>query len=291
MRPYLAPGLAVALLAALVGCGGSGGDGVVDTTTTGTTGTGGTTGTTGSTPVYRAAAGSYTVAFTGGDDAAAPTSYTGTGTATVASDGTVTIADLAATATGATTGTATRKVTAAVTAAGVVSGSLVVGTATAVPIAGTAAYSANGTYGLTFTAPSGTAFETDRLTLTALLPASGTYKGTSTGTDNRGGTYAGSPTATLGGTGALTASYTLTYRAGTARIGQPHALELALAADGSLTGTLTIGAGTAANQTSVTGTYTLASGTLTLTAKYTNVGVATASGYPTVTETLVLKKA
>ncbi len=288
MRSYLAPGLAVTLLAALIGCGGGGTDGI--STTGDTTGTTGTDTTGGPTPVYRAAAGSYTVAFTGSDNSAAPTAYTGTGTATVASDGTVTIADLSAIATGATTGAATRKVTAAVTTAGVVTGNLVVGTATAVPITGTAAYNADGTYGLSFTAPSGTATETDRLTLTALLPASGTYKGNSTGTDNRGTTYSGSPTATLGASGALTASYTLTYRAGTASIGQPHALELTLAADGSFTGTLTIGARTAVNQTSVVGTYTLASGTLTLTAKYTNVGVATASGYPTVTETLVLKK-
>ena len=294
MRRVL-PLLGIGLLAVLVGCGGDGGGGGgTDLTTTGTGGLDGGTnaGTDGSTTTLRAAAGGYTVKLSGTDNAPAQSAYAGTGAATVSSDGTVTVADLSVTASGGST--ATRKIVAAVSTAGVVTGTQTIGSGTAATLSGNAAYNPDGTYRVVFTAANGTAIETDTLTLTANLP-SGAYAGTSVGTDDQGGSYAATvPGVALGSTGRLTADYAVTYRSrtDTTSVVQGHSLDVTLASDKSLSGTVSIGSGTTSttSKATVSGSYTLDSGVLTLRFQYVNRSVIGVSGYPTVTETLTLKR-
>lgn len=290
MSRLLAPTLGVSLLAVLVGCGGGGSPSFGD----GTTGTIPTNPSDGSGTTMRAAEGTYAVVLAGTNDAKTPTNYAGTGSATVASDGTVTIRGLEVTASGGTTGTATRVVVAGVTTTGAVSGTVTVGSGTPVAFTGAAAYQTNGTYLLTVSSKSGDVTTTDKYTLTVTAPVASEYRVSSTGTDDQRATYSGTGTATIGSAGELKAEYTSNRKLSGTTFGQTNTISSAvLKFDYTLSGTLAIQTGQyGTNSAPLTGTWSLSSANvLTLRVTYVNPTYFNGSGKnPTVTETLTLVK-
>ncbi|RYG25671.1 hypothetical protein EON82_06220 [bacterium] len=272
----LAPLSGVALIAFLVGCGGGGtGDG-----TTGTTNGG--TGTTGS----RAPAGIYAATLAGTRTTGEP--VTGSGTATVTSDGTITMSYNAII--GAVT--TPRTLTAAVTTAGVATGTVVEG-GTSYPLTdGNLVRNSNGTYALsatlTKTAGGLTLVETNTFSLKATRPAAGTFLGSVTGTDNKGATYSGAGTLTLPESGNFTLTYSSRRRFGGVTVIQAHTLSTALGTDGTFTGAMTVATFPVGVTVPVTGTWAInANGSLTLTLNYDN---STYVPTPTVSETLTLAR-
>lgn len=278
MSRVLASLSGVVLLAFLVGCGGEGGAG------DGTTGvTGGSTGTPTSS---RAPAGTYSSTLSG--TRTTGETVTGSGSATVASDGTITL-NYNATIGAVTTA---RTLTAAVTNSGVATGS-VVESGTTYPLnSGSLVRNPDGKYTLTTAFTKGTGelslTETDVFSLTATRPAAGTFLGSVTGTDNKGGTYTGTGTLTLPASGNFSLLYSSRRRFAGVSATQTHSLSTALGTDGTFTGTMTVASQPSGVTVPVTGTWVSnANGSVTLTLNYQNT---TYFPTPTVTETLTLAR-
>ena len=275
----LAPSLAVLFVAGLIGCGGGGGapsfDDDPDTGSTSGDPSGGNNGT----GDGRAPAGPYTATFAGSDGTA---SFTGTGSGTVAADGTIALSLTAANTSNATA----RAVDALVAPSGSVTGTVTVGADPAATIiAGSLASRTNGSYLLTatFTTAAG-ATETDRYTLTARTV---TYTGPNTGTDNQGFRYSGSGTGTVSSGNVLSLTY-LSRRSDGSE--QTHRLSTTLLAGGTFSGSLNLGlsGGVPVTGSWANGTDANGAATLTLTLSYTNNTLTGVKGNPKVSERLVL---
>ena len=282
MARFLFPALGVLGLATLIGCGGGGptpsfGDDPTDATTDG-----GNTTTTGGGTATRAAAGIYAVAFTG--TGASGTTLSGTGSGTVATDGSIAL-DYTAVTSGSTPVTTARKLVASVTSAGVVTGTMGIGTGDPLPLSGTLTRTGDGSPRLAASFTQGEIAETDLFTLTLRRPVAGTYDVSATGTDASNGTYSGSGTLAIPAKGNVTGRLTVFRRFGSAQIGQVYDLNATIADDGTLSGSLLLpnNFGTLATTGRVGQS---ASGVPQLTLNYTTTG----SPAYVVTQTLTLAR-